>query len=66
MQSIFSYFAGPVRTRPGMAFAVAAEHQDGGQHALHRALEDLAGQDDGTRLAERLHRYRRLGMPPIG
>ena len=35
-------------------------------HALHRALEDLAGQDDGTRLAERLHRYRRLGMPPIG
>ena len=49
-----------------MAFAVAAEHLDGGQHALHRALEDLAGQDDGTRLAERLHRYRRLGMPPIG
>jgi acetyl-CoA carboxylase carboxyl transferase beta subunit len=32
--------------------------------ALHRALADLANQDDNTRLAERLRRYRRLGMPP--
>jgi acyl-CoA carboxylase subunit beta len=33
-------------------------------HALHRALEDLANQGDGTRLAGRLRRYRRLGMSP--
>ena len=33
-------------------------------HALHRALEDLANQDDDTRLAGRLRRYRRLGMSP--
>jgi len=31
-------------------------------HALHRALEDLARQGDDTRLAGRLHRYRRLGI----
>jgi acyl-CoA carboxylase subunit beta len=33
-------------------------------HALHRALEDLVNQDDGTRLAGRLRRYRHLGVPP--
>jgi Acetyl co-enzyme A carboxylase carboxyltransferase-like len=33
-------------------------------YALHRALEDLANQDDDTRLAGRLHRYRRLGTSP--
>jgi acyl-CoA carboxylase subunit beta len=33
-------------------------------HALHRALEELASQDDDTRLAGRLHRYRQLGVPP--
>jgi acyl-CoA carboxylase subunit beta len=32
--------------------------------ALHRALRDLAHQDDGTRLAARLRRYRHLGVPP--
>jgi len=31
--------------------------------ALHRALEKLAGQDDGTRLVGRLRRYRHLGVP---
>jgi acetyl-CoA carboxylase carboxyl transferase subunit beta len=34
--------------------------------ALHRALSDLAHQDDDTRLASRLRRYRRLGVPPRG
>ena len=33
-------------------------------YALHRALEDLVNQDDGTRLAGRLRRYRHLGVPP--
>jgi acyl-CoA carboxylase subunit beta len=33
-------------------------------HALHRALQDLADQDDDARLAARLRRYRRLGVPP--
>ena len=33
-------------------------------HALHRTLEDLANQDDDTRLAGRLRRYRRLGTSP--
>ena len=32
-------------------------------HALHRALEDLVNEDDGTRLAGRLRRYRHLGVP---
>ena len=32
-------------------------------HALHLALRDLAHQDDDTRLAARLRRYRHLGLP---
>ncbi len=32
--------------------------------ALQQALETLAEQDDNTRLADRLRRYRRLGLPP--
>ena len=32
--------------------------------ALYRALRDLAHQDDDTRLAARLRRYRHLGVPP--
>jgi len=32
--------------------------------ALHLALRDLAHQDDDTRLAARLRRYRHLGVPP--
>jgi acyl-CoA carboxylase subunit beta len=35
-------------------------------HALHRALQDLARQDDSSRLAARLRRYRQLGVPPAG
>jgi acyl-CoA carboxylase subunit beta len=31
--------------------------------ALHRELEDLVNQDDATRLAGRLRRYRHLGVP---
>jgi len=31
--------------------------------ALHRALQDLARQDDDTRLAARLRRFRHLGVP---
>jgi len=32
--------------------------------ALQWALQDLADQDDDTRLAARLRRYRHLGEPP--
>jgi acyl-CoA carboxylase subunit beta len=32
-------------------------------HALHQALEDLASQDEGARLTDRLRRYRHLGLP---
>ena len=32
--------------------------------ALQWALQDLADQDDDTRLAARLRRYRHLGVPP--
>jgi hypothetical protein len=32
--------------------------------ALHQALEELAHQDDDARLAQRLQRYRHLGMSP--
>jgi acyl-CoA carboxylase subunit beta len=35
-------------------------------HALHQAIEALAGQDDDMRMAERLRRYRHLGVPADG
>lgn len=35
-------------------------------YALHWVLEDLVKQDDDTRLAGRLRRYRHLGMAPHG
>jgi acetyl-CoA carboxylase carboxyl transferase subunit beta len=33
-------------------------------HALHRALEDVVHSGEGPRMAGRIRRYRRLGVPP--
>jgi acyl-CoA carboxylase subunit beta len=55
----------------GIADCVIAEKPDDPDQfcrdlgdALHRTLEDLARQDDDTRLAMRLRRYRHVGVPP--